>query len=181
MGSLRNILVTNRTQTDVNRAKYLISLFDAQGIWHGTQEERAELEENHGIYTPADVNRVLRAVSYVAARLEGYGYAFSFDYYPAYLISVSVEPAGGGTAAGDLRYQGEEAKVRAVPADEYVFDGWYESGEKISEEPVYTFSADRNRNLTAKFTALTTTTRFIPRGQEEAMRLADGRELFVKR
>lgn len=181
MSGLRNVLITDRTQQDVNRAKYLLSLFDESGVWRGTPAERAELEASRGIYTPADVNRVLRAVSYAAARLEGYGYTFPFEYYPAYLVSASAEPAGGGTASGGLYYKGETATAKAEAADEYLFSGWYEAGELVSEEPEYTFPASGNRELTAVFTALTNTTRFIPRGQKEAMRLSDGEELFVKR
>lgn len=181
MGSLRDVLITDRTQMDVNRAKYLISLFDSHGVWRGTLEELTELENSRGIYTPADVNRVLRAVSYVAARLEGHGYAFPFSYYPAYLISVTAEPADGGVVSSGLYYKGETVDLNAVPADEYLFSGWYEDGEKVSGELEYSFTANKNRNMTAVFTALTNTTRFIPRGQKEAMRLAGGEELFVKR
>jgi len=157
MQSLKSVLVTDRTQRDV-------------------------LSRNEkGTYGADDLNRVLRAVSYLAERMEGHGYALPFDYYPAYLISASAEPTGGGTVTSALCYKGERAAIKAVAADEYLFLGWKEAGETVSEEPEYQFTADRNRELVAVFEALEDITKFVPRGQTEAMRLLDGQELFVKR
>lgn len=157
MQSLKSVLVTDRTQRDV-------------------------LSRNEkGTYGADDLNRVLRAVSYLAERMEGHGYALPFDYYPAYLISASAEPAGGGTVTSALCYKGDRASIKAEPADEYQFLGWREAGEVVSVEMEYQFTASRNRELTAVFEAMTDVTKFIPRGQTAGMRLSDGQELLVKR
>ena len=43
-----------------------------------------------------------------------------------------------------------EVSVVATPFSGYTFDGWYEDGVKVSEDKIYTFKIQSNRNLTAK-------------------------------
>lgn len=66
-------LITNRTQADVDRVAALTARVSA-----GTETaaELAEwLSDLKGAYNASDLNRVGAAVSYVAGRLNGYGYA----------------------------------------------------------------------------------------------------------
>lgn len=68
-------LVTDRTQADVARAKYLTGLWDPEQGWTGTPEELAEwLGGLKGAYNASDLNRVGAAVRYVSDRLTGCGY-----------------------------------------------------------------------------------------------------------
>lgn len=64
-------LITDRTAADVARAEYLSSL-----LWDNmTVAEREEfLTDLKGSYNASDLNRVGRAVAYLAERLTGYGY-----------------------------------------------------------------------------------------------------------
>ncbi len=87
---LRSVLVTDRTQSDVN--------------------DRNE----KGTYNEADLNRVLRACSWLAGKLEGYGYSAAGEFFPAALVHVTVRPPGSGRAESVLAYLGETAVVRAA-------------------------------------------------------------------
>lgn len=151
MEKLRDILITDRTQADVSRAEYLQSLFDRSGVWRGSMAELQELEASKGLYTPADLNRVLRACSWLAGRLEGYGYAVPGTYFPAALIHVSVRPPGCGRAESVLAYRGETVTVQAAGNKGYAFSHWEENGETASEQNAYRFTAEGDRELTAVF------------------------------
>lgn len=50
---------------------------------------------------------------------------------------------------------GDNYTISATAAEGYEFDGWYEAGETTvaSKEAVYTFKAEKDRNLVAKFKA----------------------------
>ena len=151
MEKLRNILITDRTQQDVNRAVYLRSLFDKSGIWRGSQAELQELEASEGIYTPVDANRVLRACSWLAGRLEGYGYSVPGEYFPAVLIEISVDPPYTGIANSFLAYKGESAVAMAFDKDGYEFIRWEENGETVSTDSEYIFTVKTDRQLVAVF------------------------------
>lgn len=64
-------LITDRTQADVDRVRYL----SAKG-WDGmTEEEKAEWRTSlKGAYNASDLNRVGAAVNYLAGRFTAYGY-----------------------------------------------------------------------------------------------------------
>lgn len=68
MAGILDSLITDRTQADVDRARYLISLWDAASReWKGTPEELAEYEAGlKGCYNAADLNRVESAAAYLA-------------------------------------------------------------------------------------------------------------------
>ncbi len=53
-----------------------------------------------------------------------------------------------------------EVWVAAAPNGGYEFDGWYEDGVKVSDEPLYKFNITSNRNLVAK--CVPATTDYIP-------------------
>lgn len=72
-----------------------------------------------------------------------------------YTIALSVDPEGGGIAAGGGTVQaGSSVTVTAAPSAGYEFDGWRENGVTVSSSAAYTFTADRDRTLTAVFAAV---------------------------
>ena len=74
---------------------------------------------------------------------------------PVYVVSVAVDPAGGGTVSGGGTYQeGASVTVTASAADGYSFTAWKENGTTVSTSASYTFTANGNRTLTAVFAAI---------------------------
>lgn len=70
-----------------------------------------------------------------------------------YLISLAVEPAGGGIAVGGGNLEeGAEAAVTAFPSNGYEFTEWRENGAAVSTDASYRFTVTGNRALTAVFT-----------------------------
>lgn len=124
---LRDILVTDRTQADVNA------------------------RNAKGTYGEADLNRVLRACSWLAGKLESYGHTVPGNYFPAVLVHVAVQPPRSGTAGSILAYKGETATVRATGGSGYEFNRWEEDGQTVSEAETYSFTAERDRELVAVF------------------------------
>lgn len=127
MEKLRDVLVTDRSPADV-----------------AARNEK-------GTYNEADLNRVLRACSWLAGKLEGYGYGVPGEFFPAALIHVTVQPPRSGTADSVLAYKGDTATVRATGGGGYEFDRWEEDGETVSDAEAYSFTAERDRELTAVF------------------------------
>lgn len=69
-----------------------------------------------------------------------------------YTISVSANPAAGGTVSGGNTYEsGASVTVAASPSRNYRFTGWSENGQQISTNASYTFTADSDRTLVATF------------------------------
>ncbi|MBR6004877.1 MAG: InlB B-repeat-containing protein, partial [Clostridia bacterium] len=67
-------------------------------------------------------------------------------------VSVSANPTEGGTVTGGGTYDyGSSATVTATPKDHYHFVNWTENGEEVSTDAEYTFTVDKDRNLTANF------------------------------
>ncbi len=127
MEKLSSILITDRSPADV------------------------AARNGKGTYNAEDLNRVLRACSWLAGRLERYGYSVPGEYFPAVLVHVAVEPPRGGSADSVLAYVGETAIVRAVSGDGYEFNHWEENGVTVSEAAEYRFTASSDRDLTAVF------------------------------
>lgn len=68
-------LITDRTEADLNRAKYLNALWSSSG-WSGTDAELSEWEAGlKGAYNASDLNRVGAACDYVAAKIIDNGYS----------------------------------------------------------------------------------------------------------
>lgn len=68
-------LITDRTQADVDRVQELYEKIGVVGWGNITEEEQEEWNSGmRGSYNCTDLNRVGNAVSYVAGRLEQYGY-----------------------------------------------------------------------------------------------------------
>ena len=70
-----------------------------------------------------------------------------------YTISVSADPAEGGSVSGSGTYLiGDDVVVEAVPNDSWLFVSWTENDEVIWYDPCFGFSATVDRNLVARFT-----------------------------
>lgn len=153
--SLADILVTNRTQADVSRAKYLLTRWDPVTMeWTGTEKEKAEWDEGPiGFYNAKDLNRVIRAVWYLKTKLWERGYGAEAPVNPAYMIEVEANPPRSGIASSNIYYNGETATVRAIPIGESKFLHWLENGTIISTDKEITFTVNSNRTLTAEFEA----------------------------
>ena len=73
-----------------------------------------------------------------------------------YTISVSANPANGGTVTGGGTFaQGQSCTVVASPNANYTFTNWTENGNVVSTNASYTFTVTSNRTLVANFTAQT--------------------------
>jgi uncharacterized repeat protein (TIGR02543 family) len=70
-----------------------------------------------------------------------------------YIITVIAGP--GGTASGGGVYNlGATVALNAAANDGYSFDGWYEYNARVSTNAVYSFTANANRTLEARFTLI---------------------------
>ncbi len=68
-------------------------------------------------------------------------------------INVTVEGAGKATKSLTAA-KGDKVKL-SVEADELAeFLGWYENDDLVSKKQIYTFTAEKDRNLLAKFTTM---------------------------
>ena len=69
---------------------------------------------------------------------------------PEYTVSVSANPAEGGTVTGGGTYQqNQSCTVSATVNTGYIFVNWTENGEVVSEDQTYTFVVTGNRTLVA--------------------------------
>ena len=69
-----------------------------------------------------------------------------------YTVSVSANPAEGGTVTGGGTYEeGTSCTVIATSNSNYVFENWTENGSIVSTNVGYTFTVNGNRNLVANF------------------------------
>ncbi|NTW24928.1 MAG: M6 family metalloprotease domain-containing protein, partial [Lentimicrobium sp.] len=76
-----------------------------------------------------------------------------------FTITTIANPGEGGYTTGSGIYvDGETARLEAFQEDAYIFMNWMEGGLIVSVNPVYTFTVNGNRTLTANF--------FIPVGTE---------------
>ena len=67
-------------------------------------------------------------------------------------VTASVNPAEGGTVEGAGTYSaGATVTLTASAANGYRFVNWTQNGEEVSASAVYTFTASKNRELTANF------------------------------
>ena len=71
---------------------------------------------------------------------------------PTYVVTVTADPAEGGTVTGGGVYEeGETVTVIAAASEGFAFQNWTENGEIVSEEAEYTFVVTADRNLVAHF------------------------------
>jgi hypothetical protein len=67
-------------------------------------------------------------------------------------ITVVASPPFGGTVQGSGNYDpGTVVIVTARPASGYKFKNWIDHGRKVSKRPMYTFVAQADRTLIARF------------------------------
>jgi hypothetical protein len=72
-----------------------------------------------------------------------------------YTISANANPDIGGFIVGDGEYlHGEEVNLIATPDVGWSFLNWTEEGQVILTDSIYTFIADKERNLIANFEKL---------------------------
>ena len=57
--------------------------------------------------------------------------------------------------------RGESVTLKAVADEDYMFDGWYENGERISINSEYTFNAEKAVSLIAKFVPIPYITKVV--------------------
>lgn len=71
---------------------------------------------------------------------------------PTYAVTVSANPAEGGTVSGGGEAtEGTEVTVTATPASGYHFVRWTENDTTVSTDTSYTFNLEANRTLIAVF------------------------------
>jgi subtilisin family serine protease len=74
---------------------------------------------------------------------------FAFE---TWSIGVTVDPPGTGTVEGDGEYQHTSViELLAIPEEDYHFLGWFEDDEVVASENPYSFMANGNRDLIARF------------------------------
>lgn len=68
------------------------------------------------------------------------------------IIEIKFSDMENGTAAGNAKYlKGSSVTVTATPDSGYEFKGWYNGDTFVSSDESYTFTADSDIELTAKF------------------------------
>ena len=73
-------------------------------------------------------------------------------FIPGIRIEAGAEPGDGGTVRGAGTYkEGAEVVLKALPAANHTFEGWYENGEKIGSDPVISLVASSDRRIVAQF------------------------------
>lgn len=78
---------------------------------------------------------------------------------PTYQITLSANPAAGGTVSGGGSYlSGDSVTISAVPAAGYRFLRWEDGGSVVSSSARYTFTATKNRTVVAFFEQVKTYT-----------------------
>jgi hypothetical protein len=79
----------------------------------------------------------------------------SANFIRIYSVTVSANPAAGGSVAGGGTYDaGTSVEVVATPVLGYAFSAWSEGGSVVSSNDRYTFTIDGNRNLVAGFSLI---------------------------
>ena len=69
-----------------------------------------------------------------------------------YTVTVSANPKEGGSVTGGGTYEkGTPCQVSAEKKKNYAFVNWTESDKEVSNEDVYKFELNNNRNLVANF------------------------------
>lgn len=71
---------------------------------------------------------------------------------PHYTVAASASPVEGGTITGAGSYEeGAQCSLVATPAAGFAFDGWFENGQLVSNDPTLTFAVNADRTLVAEF------------------------------
>ncbi len=87
-----------------------------------------------------------------------------------YTITATIDPSGSGTVTGAGQYpEGATVTLMASAGDGYKFSGWQEGGQTVSTDNPYTFTAARDRALTAVLSEITSR---LPDGYTEVEYIA---------
>lgn len=71
---------------------------------------------------------------------------------PHYTIAATADPVAGGTVTGaGSKEEGSQCTLVATPNSGYVFDGWFENGQLVSNNATLTFTVNADRTLVAQF------------------------------
>ena len=82
-----------------------------------------------------------------------------------YTVSVTADPAAGGTVAGADEYvKGTQTTLSTVCNEGYLFDGWYLNGEKVFGQGSYDIVVNADAQYTARFVFAQTTITFDANG-----------------
>ncbi len=77
---------------------------------------------------------------------------FEKDTDAPYTVTVSADPAEGGTVSGGgAFYEMQGADITATPNSGWHFDGWYNNGTKFTSKASYSFTVIESLTLIAKF------------------------------
>lgn len=84
---------------------------------------------------------------------------YDMDFYPVYAspeeikytVEVSAATKGGTVSGADKYSAGSTVTLTATPDSGYEFLGWYDGEELVSTDATYTFTAEANVALVAKF------------------------------
>ncbi len=96
-------------------------------------------------------------IDYPKSRNDGYPYLTRVTPGPTAMITVTANPAHGGTVSGGGNViLGGQVTVQATPNAGWQFIEWKEGGAFASLQPSYTFTVTGGRNLEAVFHPLTT-------------------------
>ena len=115
-------LVTDRTESDVDRLLYLASLWvideeTGAAVWAGTEAELAEWNGPlKGAYTPGDINRVSNAMAIISAELTSAGYVTDYERIklPRTFTVTITEPDG---TTSEIEYIDGRDTYRWYPDD----------------------------------------------------------------
>lgn len=67
-------------------------------------------------------------------------------------VTITATASEGGNVTGGGEYdKDEEVSLKATAEPHYQFTGWYDGESKVSADATYTFEAESDRTLTAKF------------------------------
>lgn len=75
---------------------------------------------------------------------------------PSYEITVTANPSNGGQVSGGGTFeQGADVTVVATANENWLFDNWTEESIEVSNNNIYVFKANENRDLVANFVETT--------------------------
>lgn len=70
----------------------------------------------------------------------------------ATIYYINTSSSGGGKVKGNGEYKnGDKVTITATPDKDYVFEGWYSNGVKVSSFEKYSFIANENASFSAVF------------------------------
>lgn len=126
------------------------------GMYYETEEVALNANENRG-YSFAEWKEngetasIEKTYKFTAERSRDL--IAEFEELPLYAITATIEPSGVGTVEGAGQYySGENVELKVLETnDEYMFREWKENGSSVSNNPNYSFVAERDRDLTAAF------------------------------